>query len=169
MGLCGPTIDQGAFVKGKSIVYNILILQDLLKNYKRKNYSPRCTIKINISKAYDTVNWDFLEQLLNAYCFPKKFISWVMICVRNTSYILLMNGRFQCNFKGEQGLRQGDPISPLLFVLIMEYLSRKFQLATKEEKFSKCWQVYMCGWDFQVGPVISSAGVLGSGVCNSIS
>ncbi|KAM6563652.1 hypothetical protein CsatB_023650 [Cannabis sativa] len=109
--------NQGAFVKGRSIAYNILILQDILKNYKRKSCSPRCTIKIDISKAYETVNWDFLEKLLVAYCFPAKFVKWIMNYVRNTSYSLLLNGRFQGTFKGKQGLRQGDPISSLLFFL----------------------------------------------------
>uniref|UniRef100_A0A803P4G4 Reverse transcriptase domain-containing protein n=1 Tax=Cannabis sativa TaxID=3483 RepID=A0A803P4G4_CANSA len=59
-----------------------------------------------------------------------------MNCVRNTSYSLLMNGRVQGSFKGEQGLRQGDPISPLLFVLVMEYLSRSIQKATRDKDFS---------------------------------
>uniref|UniRef100_A0A803PTQ2 Reverse transcriptase domain-containing protein n=1 Tax=Cannabis sativa TaxID=3483 RepID=A0A803PTQ2_CANSA len=127
--------NQWAFVQGRSIAHNVMILQDLLKNYKRKNTSPRCALKIDISKAYDTVDWDFLEDLLNAFKLPRKFVDMVMICVRNTSYTLLMNGRMQGSFNGAKGLRQGDPISPLLFVLIMEYLTRLLQAATQNTKF----------------------------------
>ncbi|XP_062118489.1 uncharacterized protein LOC133832121 [Humulus lupulus] len=65
-------------------------------------------VQIDISKAYDTVDWDFLEDLLNALRFPMKFIGWVMSCVRSTSYSLLMNGRIQGKFKVEKGLRQDD-------------------------------------------------------------
>ncbi|XP_062113366.1 uncharacterized protein LOC133824492 [Humulus lupulus] len=57
--------------------------------------SPRCAIKIDLSKAYDKVDWQFLEDLLKALCFPMKFIGWIMMCLRNTSYSLLMNGRVQ--------------------------------------------------------------------------
>ncbi|XP_062080350.1 uncharacterized protein LOC133785111 [Humulus lupulus] len=127
--------NQGAFVKGRSISHNIMIFQDLIKNYGRTSTSSRCAIKIDLRKAYDTVDWDFLEDLLKALRFPMKFISWVMACVRNTSYFLLMNGRIQGKFKGGKGLRQGDPMSPLLFVLIMEYLTRSLQLAALSSPF----------------------------------
>uniref|UniRef100_A0A803P8U7 Reverse transcriptase domain-containing protein n=1 Tax=Cannabis sativa TaxID=3483 RepID=A0A803P8U7_CANSA len=100
--------NQGAFVQGRSIAHNVMILQDLLKNYKRKNISPRCTIKVDISKAYDTVNWEFLENLLNEFKLPGRFISWVMTCLKSTSYSILMNGRVQGSFQGKKGLRQGD-------------------------------------------------------------
>ncbi|XP_062089551.1 uncharacterized protein LOC133796085 [Humulus lupulus] len=121
--------NQGAFVKGRSIAHNIMIFQDLIKNYGRSAASPRCAIKIDISKAYDTVDWWFVGDLLSELCFPEKFIKWIMSCLTNTSYLLLMNGRVQGKFKGEKGLRQGDPLSPLLFVLIMEYLTRRLQMA----------------------------------------
>ncbi|XP_062104358.1 uncharacterized protein LOC133815544 [Humulus lupulus] len=127
--------NQGAFIKGRSFAHNVMILQDLLKNYKRKTVSPRCTIKIDISKAYDTVNWDFLEDLLKAYNLPEKFVRMVMICIRSTTYSITMNGRVQGSFKGEKGLRQGDPLSPLLFVFIMEYLTRRLQLAASQTLF----------------------------------
>uniref|UniRef100_A0A803NKK3 Reverse transcriptase domain-containing protein n=1 Tax=Cannabis sativa TaxID=3483 RepID=A0A803NKK3_CANSA len=103
------------------------VLPDLLKNYKQKNVSPRCAIIVDISKAYDTVSWDFLEDFLNAYNLPSRFIMWIMTCIRATSYSIVMNGRIQGSFKGEKGLRQGDPLSPLLFVLVMEYLTRCLQ------------------------------------------
>ncbi|XP_062075598.1 uncharacterized protein LOC133779683 [Humulus lupulus] len=127
--------NQGAFIRGRSIAHNIMIFQDLIKNYGRAVTSPRCAIKIDLSKAYDTVDWQFLEDLLNALCFPMKFIGWIMKCLRNTSYSLLMNGRVQGKFKGKKGLRQGDPMSPLLFVLIMEYLTRRLQLAALDPSF----------------------------------
>ncbi|XP_062099266.1 uncharacterized protein LOC133805147 [Humulus lupulus] len=128
-------LNQGAFVQGRSIAHNILIFQDLIKNYGRSSISPRCAIKIDISKAYDTVDWWFIEDLLKALCFPARFIGWIMTCLKNTSYFLLMNGRVQGSFKGEKGLRQGDPMSPLLFVLIMEYLTRRLQLAAQDSVF----------------------------------
>ncbi|XP_062075850.1 uncharacterized protein LOC133779975 [Humulus lupulus] len=128
-------LNQGAFIRGHSIAHNIMIFQDLIKNYGRTSTSPRCAIKIDLSKAYDTVDWQFLEDLLRALCFPMKFIGWIMACLKNTSYSLLMNGRVQGSFKGKKGLRQGDPMSPLLFVLIMEYLTRSLQLAAQNSKF----------------------------------
>ncbi|XP_062099618.1 uncharacterized protein LOC133805450 [Humulus lupulus] len=127
--------NQGAFIRGRSIAHNIMIFQDLIKNYGRAVTSPRCAIKIDLSKAYDTVDWQFLEDFLKALCFPMKFIGWIMMCLRNTSYSLLMNGRVQGKFKGKKGLRQGDPMSPLLFVLIMEYLTRRLQLAALDPSF----------------------------------
>uniref|UniRef100_A0A803Q8S2 Reverse transcriptase domain-containing protein n=1 Tax=Cannabis sativa TaxID=3483 RepID=A0A803Q8S2_CANSA len=64
--------NQGAFVKGRSLAHNILIFQDLINN--RKNTSLRCALKIDLGKAYDTVDWDFLENFLTSLRFPTKFI-----------------------------------------------------------------------------------------------
>ncbi|XP_062093460.1 uncharacterized protein LOC133799461 [Humulus lupulus] len=94
-------LNQGAFVQGRSIAHNVLIFQDLIKNYERTSTSPRCAIKIDLSKAYDTVDWWFLEDLLKSLCFPMRFIGWIMTCLKNTSYSLLMNGRVQGSFKDE--------------------------------------------------------------------
>uniref|UniRef100_A0A803PYC3 Reverse transcriptase domain-containing protein n=1 Tax=Cannabis sativa TaxID=3483 RepID=A0A803PYC3_CANSA len=128
--------NTGVVVKGRSIAHNIMILQDLLKNYKRKLISPRCAIKIDISKAYDTVSWDFLEDLLGAFNLPSRFIHMIMECVKSSNYFISMNGRIQGSFKGEKGLRQGDPLSPLLFVLIMEYLTRRLKMAATGTEYN---------------------------------
>uniref|UniRef100_A0A803PAS2 Reverse transcriptase domain-containing protein n=1 Tax=Cannabis sativa TaxID=3483 RepID=A0A803PAS2_CANSA len=64
--------------------------------------------------------------------FSAKFVNWIMTCLKGTSYNLMMNGRLQGKFKGKKGLRQGDPISPLLFVLVMEFLTRRLLQESKE-------------------------------------
>ncbi|XP_062114171.1 uncharacterized protein LOC133825211 [Humulus lupulus] len=69
--------------------------KDLIKKYGRSAASARCAIKIDISKAYDTVDWWFVGDLLSELCFPEKFIKWIMSCLTNTSYLFLMNGRVQ--------------------------------------------------------------------------
>ncbi|XP_062080858.1 uncharacterized protein LOC133785653 [Humulus lupulus] len=127
--------NQGAFVKNRQLAHNIQMLQDLLHGYSRKNISPRCLLKIDISKAYDSVDWAFLEEILSAFCFPRKFIKWIMVCLSDSSYTLLMNGRLQGSFEGRKGLRQGDPISPLLFVLVMEYLTRLLKQVANHREF----------------------------------
>ncbi|XP_062103512.1 uncharacterized protein LOC133814586 [Humulus lupulus] len=127
--------NQGAFIKNRLLTHNVLILQDLLKGYNRRNISPRCLMKIDISKAYDSIDWNFLENLLNALCFPKRFIRWIMICLRGSSYSLVLNGSIQGRFQGARGLKQGDPISPLLFVIVMDYLTRLLLKASTEKEF----------------------------------
>ncbi|XP_062103874.1 uncharacterized protein LOC133814991 [Humulus lupulus] len=128
--------NQGAFIKHRTLASNVLIFQYLIKGYNRKNSSPRCAMKIDPSKAYDLIDWDFLENLLKALCFPSRFIRWIMICLRGTSYSLLLNGRIQGQFKGGKGLRQGDPISPLLFVIVMDYLTRMLIKASNDKGLS---------------------------------
>ncbi|XP_074298814.1 uncharacterized protein LOC141629760 [Silene latifolia] len=83
--------DQGAFIKGRSIIENVLICQDIVQMYKKKDVSPRCIFKIDLQKAYDTVEWEFLEQLLHGLGFPEIFSQKVMTCVTSTKFSLCLN------------------------------------------------------------------------------
>ncbi|KAL2248467.1 UNVERIFIED_CONTAM: hypothetical protein Sindi_2699000 [Sesamum indicum] len=108
---------QVAFVGGRNITDNIFLAQEMVRQYSRKRISPRCTINIDLRKAFDLVSWTFLSRVLHGYGFPPLFISWIMECVCNSSFSVAMNGSLHGFFPGKKGLRQGDPMSPALFLL----------------------------------------------------
>ena len=84
-------------------------------------------LNVDLKKAFDSVDWEFIKDMLIALQFPSTFISWTMACISSTSYSLAYNGSMHGFFKGERGLRKGDLLSPFLFVLCLEYLSRSLR------------------------------------------
>nr|GEV17300.1 hypothetical protein [Tanacetum cinerariifolium] len=70
---------------------NILITQELLRRYNRKNGHKRCAVKIDVDKAYDTVNWEFLKEALRRFRFHSKMIHWIMTCVSSSAYSICVN------------------------------------------------------------------------------
>lgn len=127
---------QAAFMAGRNITDNIFLAQEIIRQYSRKRISPRCMIQVDIRKAYDSVSWAFLRQILHGFGFPVRFIGWVMECVSTPSFSIALNGSLHGFIVGKKGLRQGDPMSPLLFLLCMEFLSRIIKCKTTNSEFN---------------------------------
>ncbi|KAG7584349.1 Ribonuclease H-like superfamily [Arabidopsis suecica] len=125
---------QSAFVEGRLISDNILIAQEMFHGL-RTNQSCKgkfMAIKTDMSKAYDRVEWSFIEELLRKMGFCEKWISWMMWCITTVQYRVLLNGQPKGLIIPERGLRQGDPLSPYLFIFYTEVLIANIKKAELE-------------------------------------
>ena len=120
---------QSAYIEGRQILDGALVASEIIDSCKKKG-TKATLLKLDFHKAYDSVSWSFLQWILEKMNFPPQWCEWIMTCVSTASASILINGSPSMPFKLQRGLRQGDPLSPFLFVLIVEALNQMIGKAT---------------------------------------
>ncbi|GKU91337.1 hypothetical protein SLEP1_g5224 [Rubroshorea leprosula] len=126
--------NQSAFVKGRQLMDSVIVPNETIDEAKKKR--KRIFIfKADFEKAYDNVCWDFLDSMLSSMGFGDKWRQWIKECLASSSVSILLNGSATREFKISKGLRQGDPLSPFLFLIIAEGLNGIINYAVEHNLF----------------------------------
>ncbi|XP_021826059.1 uncharacterized protein LOC110766949 [Prunus avium] len=120
--------NQVSFVPGRQITDNIVIAQEVLHKFKTaKGKKGFIAWKIDLSKAYDRLHWHFIREVLWEVGIRGRILELLMQCFSTVQYKAILNGELTAAFSPHCGIRQGDPLSPYIFVLCMEKLSHLIQ------------------------------------------
>ena len=135
---------QTSFVKDRTIDENIIIIKEVAHLFNRvKRGRNIMALKIDLTKAFDSLEWAFIRETLLGFKFPVKLVNIIMKVIASPSISVLWNGEITSEFFPSRGIRQGDPLSPYIFVLCMERLSQLIQ-----EKINlKLWKPLMIAKD----------------------
>ncbi|GKV19324.1 hypothetical protein SLEP1_g29604 [Rubroshorea leprosula] len=123
--------NQSAFIGGRHIADGIIITNELIHDAKRRKW-PTLIFKADFEKAYDSVNWCFLDCMLQKLGFCEKWRLWIQECLASATTSVLVNGSPTEEFKMSKGLRQGDPLAPFLFLVVAEALNGLIIKAVEE-------------------------------------
>nr|GFA83233.1 RNA-directed DNA polymerase, eukaryota [Tanacetum cinerariifolium] len=127
---------QSAFIINRKILDGPFIIDELIQWCHAKK-KETMIFKVHFEKAYDSVRWDYLDDVLNKFGFGSKWRNWIHNCLNSSKGSILVNGSPTREFQFRKGLKQGDPLSPFLFLLVMECLHFSFQNLVNEGLFKR--------------------------------
>lgn len=114
--------NQSTFIPGRNIGENVLLAHEQVWDFTKNGKSKMC-IKVDLQKAYDTVNRDFVCHMLRALGFPDFIIQLIHEFISTPTFSIMIDGRPHGFITSNRGLRQGDPLSPYLFCIAVEYFT----------------------------------------------
>ena len=128
---------QSAFVPGRKGIDNAIIVQELVHTIsKKKGNVGYMAIKIDYEKAYDKLEWSFIRRMLIRINLPTNLVELIMSCVSSVTTSILFNGSPLDPISPSRGIRQGDPLSPYIFILCVDYLSQLIEEKCNEKMWS---------------------------------
>ncbi|XP_026420067.1 uncharacterized protein LOC113316049 [Papaver somniferum] len=128
--------EQVAFMKGKNIHENISLASEMVNGTQIKRKDGNVGLKLDITQAFDTVSWTFILEVFRRYGFSESWCDWILQILKSARILVLVNGSPEGFFSIGRGLRQGDPLSPIIFVLIEDVLRRNITKLFKEGKMT---------------------------------
>lgn len=117
-----------------------MLAHSLIKDYHLPSGSPRCALKLDLHKAFDTLDRGFIFEAMPRMGFPAKFIGWIKSCITSCMISIKINGSLEGFFNAKSGIRQGDPLSPALFVIAMEVFSSYLKGKIAASQFNYHWR-----------------------------
>jgi len=125
-------IHQSAFIGGRGLLDNVLVATEVV-NFMKRGKKSGVLFNVDFEKAYDSVDWKFLYYMMGRLGFNERWIKWIRACLESATLSILVNGSPTDEFKPKRGLRQGDPLTPFLFLIVAEGMTGLVREASRKK------------------------------------